>query len=82
MIKPGGLKVQLALTEGVNVPSRALVAVWKAAYAINPVACGGCRPLQLTRLIQATGFDDVQREVVVQMAVPSEIIVAKKSIGE
>lgn len=82
VIKPGGLMVLLALTEGVNMSSRALVAVWKAAYAISPVACGGCRPLQLTRLIQAAGFEDVQREVVVQMAVPSEIIVANKSIGE
>jgi demethylmenaquinone methyltransferase/2-methoxy-6-polyprenyl-1,4-benzoquinol methylase len=82
VIKPGGLMVLLALTEGVNVPSRALVAVWKAAYEISPVACGGCRPLQLTRLVQAAGFEDLQREVVVQMAVPSEIIVARKSIAE
>jgi demethylmenaquinone methyltransferase/2-methoxy-6-polyprenyl-1,4-benzoquinol methylase len=82
VLKPGGLMVVLVLTEGVDVPSRALVAVWKAAYAISPVACGGCRPLQLTRLIQAAGLEEVQREVVVQMAVPSEIIVAKKSIGE
>jgi len=82
VIKPGGLMVLLALTEGVNVPSRALVAVWKAAYAISPVACGGCRPLQLTRLVQSAGFEELQREVVVQMAVPSEIIVANKSIAE
>ncbi|MCJ7660825.1 MAG: methyltransferase domain-containing protein [Anaerolineales bacterium] len=82
VIKPGGLMVVLALTEGVNVPSRALVAVWKAAYAVSPVACGGCRPLQLSNLVQAAGFEQVRREVVVQMAVPSEIIVAKKPISE
>jgi ubiquinone/menaquinone biosynthesis C-methylase UbiE len=82
VIKPGGLMVVLALTEGVNVPSRALVAVWKAAYAVSPVACGGCRPLQLSNLVQAAGFEQVRREVVVQMAVPSEIIVANKPISE
>jgi len=82
VIKPGGLMVVLALTEGVNVPSRALVAVWKAAFAVSPVACGGCRPLQLSNLVQAAGFEHVRREVVVQMAVPSEIIVANKPIKE
>lgn len=82
VIKPGGLMVVLALTEGVNVPSRALVAVWKAAFTVSPVACGGCRPLQLSNLVQAAGFEQVRREVVVQMAVPSEIIVANKPIKE
>jgi len=82
VINPGGLMVVLALTEGANVPSPALVAVWKAAYAISPVACGGCRPLQLSNLIRAAGFEQVRREVVVQMAVPSDIVVANKPFRE
>ena len=78
VLKPGGYLVLVSLTEGVNLPSRALVGLWKAAYAVSPVACGGCRPLQLAGLVEAAGFSRVQREVVVQLAFPSEVIVAKK----
>ena len=78
VLKPGGNIVIVALTEGVNLPSRALVAVWKVAYAVSPILCAGCRPLQLVHLVKNAGFSDVQREVIVQLAVPSEIVVAKK----
>jgi ubiquinone/menaquinone biosynthesis C-methylase UbiE len=82
VLKPGGIMVLLALTEGVNPSSRLLVAVWKAAYAASPVACGGCRPLQLTNFVEASGFIWIKREVVVQLAVPSELISARKSDQE
>jgi demethylmenaquinone methyltransferase/2-methoxy-6-polyprenyl-1,4-benzoquinol methylase len=75
-LKPGGRLVLVSLTEGIDLPSRALVALWKTAYAISPGACGGCRPLQLAGLVTATGFSLRHREVLVQFAVPSEIIVA------
>lgn len=78
VLKPGGTMVLLALTEGVNPSSRLLVTVWKAAYAASPVTCGGCRPLQLTNLVEASGFIELKREVVVQLAVPSELISARK----
>ncbi len=80
VLKPGGRLVLVSLTEGVDIPSWALVAVWKAAYAVSPIACGGCRPLQLTSMVEAAGFINVQREVVVQLAVPSEVIVANKPL--
>jgi hypothetical protein len=70
--------VLVALTEGVDFPSRALVAVWKGLYAISPIACAGCRPLQLAALLEQAGFKQVQREVVVQLAMPSEILLARK----
>ena len=78
VLTPGGRLVVVALTEGVDIPSRALVAVWKAAYSISPVSCAGCRPLQLSRLVEKAGFERVSREVVVQLAVPSEILAATK----
>jgi len=80
VLKPGGRLVLVSLTEGVDLPSRALVGLWKAAYAISPVACGGCRPLQLTSMVEAAGFREVQREVVVQLAFPSEVIFADKPL--
>jgi demethylmenaquinone methyltransferase/2-methoxy-6-polyprenyl-1,4-benzoquinol methylase len=78
VLKPGGWLVLVTLTEGVTLPSRALVALWKMAYAVSPVACGGCRPVQLAGLVHQAGFNQVRREVVVQLAVPSEIIVATR----
>jgi ubiquinone/menaquinone biosynthesis C-methylase UbiE len=76
LLKPGGRLVLLSLTEGVNRTSRGFVRLWKAAYAISPVVCGGCRPLQLTPLVEQCGLTVLQREVVVQCGVPSELIAA------
>ena len=76
VLKPGGRMVLVSLTEGVTLPSRALVALWKMAYAVSPMACGGCRPLQLAGMVSQAGFGQVQRQVVIQMGVPSEVIVA------
>ena len=78
ILKPEGSLVIVALTEGINLPSRALVAAWKASYAVSPILCAGCRPLQLIHMVENAGFSEVQREVIVQLAVPSEIVVAKK----
>jgi len=76
VLKPSGRIALVSLTEGVTWPSRALVALWKVAYAVSPVACGGCRPLQLYDLACEAGFSDIQREVIVQLGVPSEVITA------
>jgi ubiquinone/menaquinone biosynthesis C-methylase UbiE len=78
VLKPGGRIVIIALTEGISRSSRMLVAVWKAVYKISPITCAGCRPLQLSRLVEKAGLIHVRREVVVQLAVPSEIVVAIK----
>ena len=78
VLKDGGRAVLVAFTEGVDIPSRALVAVWKGLYEISPIACAGCRPLQLAALLEQAGFTQVQREVVVQLAMPSEILLASK----
>jgi ubiquinone/menaquinone biosynthesis C-methylase UbiE len=74
LLRPGGRLVLLALTEGLDRPSRALTAAWKAAFRAHPLICGGCRPLQLAPLAEAAGFLQVGRQVVVQLAVPSEIV--------
>lgn len=74
VLKRGGRAVVVTLTEGVNLPSKAFVGMWKAAYTVSPIACGGCRPLQLSDMSQDAGFTDVSREVVVQFGVPSEVL--------
>jgi ubiquinone/menaquinone biosynthesis C-methylase UbiE len=78
VLQSKGKLVILALTEGVDLPSRMLVSAWKGMFAISPSICGGCRPLELFSLVQAAGFQDVQRQVIVQAGIPSELISAEK----
>lgn len=77
-LRSGGKLVILALTEGVDLPSRALVSIWKGVFNLSPAMCGGCRPLELYHLVEQAGFSDIHREVIVQAAVPSELIMAHK----
>ncbi len=76
MLRPGGQLTLLALTEGVDPGSRTVISLWKRLYAVSPILCGGCRPLELTALVRRSGFAQIEREVVVQFGVPSEILTA------
>jgi demethylmenaquinone methyltransferase/2-methoxy-6-polyprenyl-1,4-benzoquinol methylase len=76
VLKPDGRLVLVSLTEGVTWPSRGLVALWKMIYRVSPVVCGGCRPVQLAGQLYEAGFSQVERAVVVQLGVPSEVIAA------
>lgn len=77
-LKPSGKMVILALTEGVDSTSKALISAWKWIFDLNPAWCGGCRPLQLFDLVQKAGFEEIEQEVIVQFGVPSELITATK----
>lgn len=77
-LKPSGRMVILALTEGVDSISKALISAWKWVFDLNPAWCGGCRPLQLFDLVKKAGFMEIEREVIVQFGVPSELITATK----
>jgi hypothetical protein len=57
--------------------NRSIVSLRKLAYRISPFACGGCRPLQLSTLVEGVGFRILQSEVIVQLGVPSQVIYAK-----
>jgi ubiquinone/menaquinone biosynthesis C-methylase UbiE len=79
VLRPGGSLVLVTLTEGVTFGSRLVVGAWKSLYRLSPVACGGCRPLQLAEFVTAAGFVEVRAEVVVQLGVPSEIVSAGRT---
>ena len=76
VLKPTGRVALVSVTEDRQWPSRVVIGVWKTAYRVSPILCGGCRPVRLAELAFAAGFRQVSREVVSQMGVPSEIIVA------
>lgn len=78
VLKPGGRVALVSLTEGTDPMSHFLIALWKAVYRISPVACGGCRPVQLADLVATIGYRDVTREVVLQAGIPSELVLATK----
>jgi demethylmenaquinone methyltransferase/2-methoxy-6-polyprenyl-1,4-benzoquinol methylase len=80
VLRPGGRMVLVSLTEGIDRPSRVLVALWKLVYRVSLIICGGCPPLQLSGLVQQAGFREVRREVVVQYGVPSEALSAIRPI--
>jgi hypothetical protein len=75
-IRGDGMVVLVGLTEGTTLASRALMAAWKTFYQVSPYSMGGCRPLRLTYALFKAGFADVQRDVVVQLGMPSELLVA------
>ena len=78
ILNPDGRLVLLYLSEGVNIPSRAIVRLWKELYRVSPYICAGCRPLKLAHLVKSSGFKIQENEVIVQYGVPSEIIVSIK----
>jgi ubiquinone/menaquinone biosynthesis C-methylase UbiE len=77
VLRPGGLLLTACLTEGVSTASRSIISIWKHVYGLSPIACGGCRPLQLNGLVEQAGFLITQSEVIVQLGVPSQIICAQ-----
>jgi ubiquinone/menaquinone biosynthesis C-methylase UbiE len=73
-----GLLALVSLTHGVTPPSRLLSSVWGAAATRWPALLGGCRPIELSELLDARAWEIVQREVVTSWAVPSEVLVARR----
>jgi demethylmenaquinone methyltransferase/2-methoxy-6-polyprenyl-1,4-benzoquinol methylase len=78
VLKPGGRVALVALTEGIDCSSRMLMGLWKLCYTLRPVTPGGCRPLQLAGMVCQAGFCQVTREVVVQLGMPSEVVIATR----
>lgn len=76
VLKPGGKVVLLSLVEGVDLTSRLLVNSWKKLYSLNPLICGGCRPLPLIKWVTEAGFECVHHRIIVQLGLPSELVVA------
>jgi ubiquinone/menaquinone biosynthesis C-methylase UbiE len=78
VLRPGGQVILVSLTEGTTLLSRLVVGAWKAAYAVSPVVCGGCRPLRLSQWAAAAQFEIIEDEVAVQFGVPCEILAARR----
>jgi ubiquinone/menaquinone biosynthesis C-methylase UbiE len=78
VLKPGGRMALVGLTEGTDAASKLVITLWKTVYRVSPSMLGGCRPLQLSTLVDHAGFDVLHDEVVVQWGLPSEILIANR----
>ncbi len=76
VLRPGGRLLLTSLTDGTGPVSRAVTGVWKMVYRLRPVLVGGCRPIQLTMLLEPTQWKILHREVVVSFGIASEVLVA------
>jgi ubiquinone/menaquinone biosynthesis C-methylase UbiE len=73
---PGGRMVLLSLTAGVDRPSKVIVYLWKKVYSLSPTSFGGCQPIDLVKLVSGAGLPVSHREVIVQLGVPSQVLVS------
>ncbi len=76
VLQPGGLLCLVSITPGVTVLSRLVMGVWQAVWRVNSGIVGGCRPLQLRRLVESARWSVEYARTVVCWGVASEVVVA------
>jgi len=74
VLHTGGRIVMINMTKG----SRWFDVLWEWLYRLRPSLLGGCRGVELTPYLVATGFEKVRREYVSQYFFPSEVIYGVK----
>lgn len=79
VLRPGGLLGVVGLTPGTTLSSRVVSGLWKLIHFAAPGKVGGCRPLQLMKEIDGTGWEVVHHEVVIAARIPSEVVVLRKA---
>jgi len=72
VLKPGGRLVLLNLARGDGLVSK----LWSYVYHLNPALLGGCRGVQLQAAVRDAGFAIESAEQLLQLGVPSEVILA------
>jgi len=76
LLAPGGLLCIASLTEGVTRAGRVVSGAWATLAHRWPALLGGCRPIEVERLLAAGWWRVQQREVITRWGVPTEIVVA------
>lgn len=76
ILTPGGRLCLVSLTQGKSRRGRALTRAWRWIWERAPQLVGGCRPIQLARLLEQANWNVVVDAVIESWSVPSEILVA------
>jgi ubiquinone/menaquinone biosynthesis C-methylase UbiE len=66
-----------SLTAGRTTLARAVQSAWEFAYRIRPQIVGGCRPIQLTCLVDSD-WQIAHREVVCRTGLCTEVLIAER----
>ena len=72
LLEPGGRICLTGLTTGAGPLSRMVMTVWRAIHRLRPSLVGGCRPIEVLRLLPATEWEVEHHTKVVAWGVPSE----------
>lgn len=80
LLRPEGLLCLVSLTPGPTWFSRLVTGLWTGIHRFAPSLVGGCRPLELRVLLQASPLQLEYVHVVTAFGIPSEIIVAKRQL--
>ena len=75
VLRPGGLLGVVGLTGGCSLRSRFIIGLWKLVHRVSPRRVGGCRPLELLQVVDCSGWEIVDRQVIVAASIPSEVVV-------
>lgn len=76
LLVPAGLLSLISLTLGTTRVSRLVSGAWGGVALRWPGLVGGCRPIELGDLIDAAGWQVLEREVITSWGVPSEVLIA------
>lgn len=79
LLAPGGLLCLASLAHGRGRAGRALSAGWERLWRLRPQLVGGCRPTDLRPLLAGSEWDDVDVRVVTQLAVSSQVVIARRA---
>jgi len=76
VLKAGGKICLVSLTHGVSLASRIVEALWSGMFQWHAAWVGGCRPIDLDSFLDPKRWSIDYRNVVSQLGVPSEVIIA------
>jgi ubiquinone/menaquinone biosynthesis C-methylase UbiE len=76
VLKAGGKLCLVSLTHGVTLASRIVEALWSGVYQRHAAWVGGCRPIDLDSFFDPKSWSIDYGNVVSQLGVASEVIIA------
>ena len=79
VLTAGGLAGLVSLTNGTTPIAWIITHIWNGLRAVSPMLVGGCRPIEILRLVPAPDWKIEYRNVVTPFGIPCEIVVARKT---
>ena len=78
LLNSDGRLCLVSLTRGKTVPAKLVTRLWTRVHKLMPALVGGCRPIELTDMLDRNQWRVAHRDVITAFAIPSEVVVALK----